>query len=54
MMMMMIMWLDYVSELWPLVGLLFIPKVIYDCGEPWWNDDDRGNDKSTRALWQSY
>jgi hypothetical protein len=29
---------DYVSELWPPVGLLFIPQVIYECGNPQWND----------------
>jgi hypothetical protein len=23
-------------------GVLFIPKVIYEYGEPWWNDVDRG------------
>jgi hypothetical protein len=23
------------------MGLLFIPKVIEEHGEPWWNDDDR-------------
>jgi hypothetical protein len=42
-MMIMIVWieLDYVSELRPLMGLFFIPKVIYECGEPQWNDIDR-------------
>jgi hypothetical protein len=24
------------------MGLLFIPQVIYEHGEPWWNDIDRG------------
>jgi hypothetical protein len=33
--------LDYVSELWPPTGLLFIPYVIYERGEPWWNDIDK-------------
>jgi hypothetical protein len=23
------------------MGLLFIPQVIYEQGEPWWNDTDR-------------
>jgi hypothetical protein len=23
-------------------GLLFIPQVIYEYGEPWWNYTDRG------------
>jgi hypothetical protein len=38
-MMMMIMSVgrDYVSELWPPMGLLFIPQVIYEPEEPWWN-----------------
>jgi hypothetical protein len=33
---------DFVSELWPPKGLLFIPQVIYKHGELWWNDIDRG------------
>jgi hypothetical protein len=33
---------DYVSELRSQTGLLFIPQVIYEPGEPWWNDVDRG------------
>jgi hypothetical protein len=24
------------------MGLLFIPQVIYEHGEPWWNDIDMG------------
>jgi hypothetical protein len=24
------------------MGLLFIPQEIYEHGEPWWNDIDRG------------
>jgi hypothetical protein len=31
---------DYVSELWSPTGLLFIPQVIYEHGEQWWNDVD--------------
>jgi hypothetical protein len=51
------MGLDYVSELRPPTGLLFISQVMYGCGEPWWNDDvNRGEllDLSTRALWHFY
>jgi hypothetical protein len=33
---------DYVSELRPLTGLLFIPQMIYESGEPRWNDIDKG------------
>jgi hypothetical protein len=33
---------DYISELQPPTGLLFIPQVIYEHGETWWNDIDRG------------
>jgi hypothetical protein len=33
---------DYVSELRPPTGLLFIPQVIYEHGDPWWNKIDRG------------
>jgi hypothetical protein len=29
---------DYVSKLRPPVGLLLIPKVIHEHGEPWWSD----------------
>jgi hypothetical protein len=54
---MMSMGWDYISELLPPKGLLFIPKVMYKHGEPWLNDTDKGKktpDSSTRALWQSY
>jgi hypothetical protein len=48
---------DYVSELRPPTGLLFIPQVIYEYGEPRWNDMDSGKlnnppelcDNSTRS-----
>jgi hypothetical protein len=36
------MGLDYVSELLPPTGLLFIFQVIYGNGEPWWIDSDMG------------
>jgi hypothetical protein len=32
---------DYVSELPPSMGLLFIPQVIYEHGESWWNYIDK-------------
>jgi hypothetical protein len=32
---------EYVSELRPPMGLLFIPYVIYEHGEPWWIDINR-------------
>jgi hypothetical protein len=31
---------DYISQLWLPVGLLFILKMIYEYGEPQWNDTD--------------
>jgi hypothetical protein len=42
MVMIMSMGWDHVSELRPLMGLFFIPQVIYEHGEPWWNHIDRG------------
>jgi hypothetical protein len=55
MMMMMSMACNYVPHLWPPVGLFFIPQVIYELGEPWRYDVNRGKLlSSTRALWQSY
>jgi hypothetical protein len=48
---------DYVSELRPPTGLLFILRVICESGEPWWWWWCRlgiTRDSSTRALWQSY
>jgi hypothetical protein len=39
--MIMLMGSGYVSELRPLMGPLFILQIIYDHGEPWWNDIDR-------------
>jgi hypothetical protein len=34
-------WWDYVSELRSPTGILFIPQVIYEYGERWWNSVDR-------------
>jgi hypothetical protein len=39
--MMMSMGCNYISELRPLMGLLFNPEVIYEHGKAWWNDVDR-------------
>jgi hypothetical protein len=39
---------DYVSELRPPVGLLFIHRVIHEYGEPRWNDTDRGEQKNSK------
>jgi hypothetical protein len=41
--MIMSMGCDYVSELRTPTGLLFITQAIYQHGEPWRNDVDRGN-----------
>jgi hypothetical protein len=35
-----------VSELGSPTGLLFIPQMIFDYGEPWWSDADRGKLKN--------
>jgi hypothetical protein len=32
---------------------LFIPQVIYEYEEPWWNDIDRGNRRTLRKTCQS-
>jgi hypothetical protein len=39
---------DYVSELQPPMGLLSVPQVIHEYGEPRWNDIDRENPKNSR------
>jgi hypothetical protein len=42
---------DYVSELRPPTGLLFIPQMIYESGEQRWNDIDSGKPRrSERNL----
>jgi hypothetical protein len=43
----MLMEWDYISELQPPTGLLFIPQVIYEYREPQWNDIDRGKPKNS-------
>jgi hypothetical protein len=30
------------------MGLLFIPQMIYEYGEPQWNDTDNGNPENSR------
>jgi hypothetical protein len=37
---MLIGWANVSELLWPPMGLFFIPHVIYEHGEPWWNDTD--------------
>jgi hypothetical protein len=37
---------DYVSELLPIMDILFIPQMIYEYGQRWWNDTDRGKPKN--------
>jgi hypothetical protein len=49
MMMIMSMGSDYVSELRPPTGLLVIPRVIYERGEPWWNANADRTKLVTRA-----
>jgi hypothetical protein len=31
----------YVSEPWPSTGVLFIPQMVYEYGEPRYNDTER-------------
>jgi hypothetical protein len=38
---------DHVSELQPQTDLLFIPQVIHEHEEPWWNDTDREKRRTT-------
>jgi hypothetical protein len=42
--------MEYVSEHWPPMGLLFISQVIYDYGEPWWNDIDEKTEELKRKT----
>jgi hypothetical protein len=50
--MFMSIWWDYISELRPPTGLLSISQMIYEYGEPRWNDIDRvkPNDSKTSAI----
>jgi hypothetical protein len=41
---------DYVSELRPPTGLLFIPQMIYDSGEPRWNSSDKKIPKNSEEI----
>jgi hypothetical protein len=58
--MMMSMGWDCVSELRLPTGVLLIPQVIHEHGEPWWNDVDRGNfqfvhhSSLRESYWQSH
>jgi hypothetical protein len=36
------MWWDFISELRPQTDLLFVPQIIYECGEPQRNDIEEG------------
>jgi hypothetical protein len=40
-------WVRHISELQPPVGLLFMPQMIYEYGEQWWNDTDMGKPKNS-------
>jgi hypothetical protein len=53
-MMIMSMGWDRISQLRPPNSLLFMPQVIYEHGEPWWNDIERKTNFSTRDICQSY
>jgi hypothetical protein len=47
---------DYVPELWPPTGLLFIPQMVYKSGELQWNDIVRGKLKNLEknlSTWTS-
>jgi hypothetical protein len=45
---------DYVSELRPPTGLLFIPQIIYEYEQPRWNDTDRGKPKNSEETLPQY
>lgn len=32
---------ENMSELWPPVGILFVPHMVYEYRYPWWNDTER-------------
>jgi hypothetical protein len=50
----MLMGEDYVCELQPPTSLLFIPQMIYEYGEPWWNDIDRRKPKISEQILSQY
>jgi hypothetical protein len=39
---------EYVFELRPKTDLLFTPQMVYDYGQPWWNDTDRVKPENSR------
>jgi hypothetical protein len=41
---------DYVSELRPLTGLLFIPQKMYESGEPRWNNINIGKPRNSEKT----
>jgi hypothetical protein len=41
---------DYVSELQSPTGLLFMPQMIHEYGEPWWSDIDGGTEELGEKL----
>jgi hypothetical protein len=44
---------NYVSQLRPTMGLVFIPQLRYENGEPWWNDTDRGKQNNSEKTYPS-
>jgi hypothetical protein len=51
----MLMGYDHVPELRPSTGLLFIPQMIHQYGQKWWNDTDRVKPKnSEKNLYQCH
>jgi hypothetical protein len=47
-------WWDYVSELQTPMGLLFIPHMMYEYGEPRWNDNDSRKPKNSEKKMFQY
>jgi hypothetical protein len=43
---------DYVSRVRSWKGLLFIPKMIYEYGEAWWNDTDLQKHCNKNSLFE--
>jgi hypothetical protein len=44
------MWWDCVSELWPVTGLLYVPRMICESGDQQWNDIDSKNQRTQRKT----